>query len=65
MNLGVGSGLNRRTPGMAAQFWDDMGRYMITYKTKMRGSKVKDLVLVRLVRVDKNDASTVAEKKFY
>ena len=25
MNLGVGSGLNRMTPGMAAQFWDDMG----------------------------------------
>ena len=45
MNLGVGSGLSRRTPGMASQFWDDMGRYMITYKTKMRGSKVKDLYL--------------------
>ena len=43
-NLGVGSGLNCMTPGMAAQFWDDMGRYM-TYKTKMRGSKVKDLYL--------------------
>ena len=25
MNLGVGSGLNRRTPGMAVQSWDDMG----------------------------------------
>lgn len=25
INLGVGSGLNCRTPGMAAQSWDDMG----------------------------------------
>jgi hypothetical protein len=24
-NLGVGCGLNSMTPGMAAQFWDDMG----------------------------------------
>jgi hypothetical protein len=44
-NLGLGSRLNRMTPGMAAQFWVDMGSYMITYKTKMRGSKVKDLYL--------------------
>ena len=41
MNLGVGSGLNRRTPAMAAQFWDEMGSNDYI-QDKMRGSKVKD-----------------------
>jgi hypothetical protein len=36
-NLGVGCGLNSMTPGMAAQFWDDMGSYMIRFKPKNEG----------------------------
>jgi hypothetical protein len=41
MNLGVCSGLNYTTPGLAAQFGMTWAA-MITSKTKMGGSKVKD-----------------------
>ena len=32
-----GSGLTRMTPGMAAQFWDEMGSYMTRFKSKDEG----------------------------
>jgi hypothetical protein len=63
MNLGVSSGLNHGLLLWPRNF--GMTRVaMITYKTKMRGSMVMDCGTCNLVRVDRNDASTVAEKKF-